>query len=312
MAKSEMPKPTALRKRFDDRSTNKIYASGQPSAIELNRTIADSTQAAVKAPKTGANSIDLTSKSTDKYYRAADRGKTAQQVIAAATKVVRAAKPTQGTRTPRRQGGIPPIPAFAGPLVSADQLPSFTAQLAARLTGGETQVAVVIPHGNGELLRRTRAAIEMLVTQQRITEAQYHEVRLAYAPGPKKEKAPGLPPAQSPAPFPDVPELPEPVGDPLTYLDEEIEITIEVPSPVIPIEPVEVAVAEAEIAPPSTFEIPDTFAATEEPADDEPAAEIVEEVIPEAVAEEPEVATTPKPRQTGRRTGRGSNSNTPK
>jgi hypothetical protein len=60
-------------------------------------------------------------------------------------------------------------------------------EAAARLHQGAIGLVIYVRHGAGALLRRTRAALEMMVTREVITEDQYHKCRLSYTPA---EEAP--------------------------------------------------------------------------------------------------------------------------
>jgi hypothetical protein len=168
---------TSRRKRLnwnDDKSTNKVYASGDISALGT-QTASDTVkkpegQAGVATPVVRADD-----KSADKYYANGGSQRVRGPQVAKTQKLGPPAK--LGVNAPKQAPR-----SLSGKLFINDQteINGVLQQLIEQLKGGAVGVVLSVKKGDSPLLRRTRAALEMLVTREVITEEQYHEVRLSY------------------------------------------------------------------------------------------------------------------------------------
>lgn len=179
----------------DDRSTNKYYASNDTSAIQGNNVASDSTLKPGEAPKpnvTGAK-MHRDERSADKKYygNAAPAAPTAQQIakgqLGAAPRLGGAAKQASNAPQKRRQAALSPNANLT--VTETNEVNGVMLGVIAALESGVSPVVVYVESGNAQLLRRTRAALEMLVTREQITEEQFHDVRLSYTPSDNDKKA---------------------------------------------------------------------------------------------------------------------------
>jgi hypothetical protein len=159
----------------DDKSTNKIYASGDISALG-DQTVGGPAWAGPAAAREGGPgkrgpSQNTPNQSTDKYYRAQTTAP------AAGVPAKLAALPPI---SPRR--GRPQPAAFDGLVVRsvADVAPAVQAAINAAADGGFGQVAIAA--GRTDFMRRARAALDLAVTREELTEDQARDVKLGYAP----------------------------------------------------------------------------------------------------------------------------------
>lgn len=160
----------------DDKSTDKIYASKQVSALGQNRSVADSTlkpgqePAGIKTPVMKADD-----KSADKYY--AEGGSQRPRVGAAGQKKLGPAPqlgvPKKGEKPRRAAGGKLLVQA-------KEDISGVMEQVVDLLNGGNDGIVVYIQAGDSGLLRRTRAALDLLVTREKISEDMSRDVRLSY------------------------------------------------------------------------------------------------------------------------------------
>lgn len=160
----------------DNRSADKYYSSGQ------NSVISDQSQADTSSTKVGTDNgkINLSTddRSADKYYaeggskRVRGAIKAAQERKARALQNIINLKKLPNLQIPVAQ----PIKA-AGSNPVADTIDGIVK----RLLAGETGITLLVPHGDKDMLRRMRAALELRVTREDITEDQGREVRIAYA-----------------------------------------------------------------------------------------------------------------------------------
>lgn len=191
----------------DDRSTNKIYASGQVSTV--NPTPAAGVVRGAAPPAKRTRVVDRTAvRSSDEYYRAETPAPTAQQAARAPAAGKLGPLPPVGQ--PRRRPSA--LPTGVLTVHTVDDVKPVIDELAERLQAGATAVVLYVDRVQG-LLNRTRAALELLVTREIITEDQSHEVRLSYPP-----EAPAAPPV--PANTVKVEDGPI---DPVAFLNGDIE-----------------------------------------------------------------------------------------
>lgn len=158
----------------DDKSTNKIYASGNVSALG-NQTAADSTLKPGQKPKaipTPTQRAD--DKSSDKYYAEGGSARPRSSTQAGVKKLGPAPKLAAAPKTARQKGN-------AGVFIGTknDVRPVIDGVLDL-LQGGTTGIVVTIKAGESDLLKRARAALDLAVTREQITEEEYREVRLSY------------------------------------------------------------------------------------------------------------------------------------
>lgn len=284
----------------DDRSTNKIYASGSTSALGAGRTVSDSVlkpgdqPAAVPTPR-----LKTDDKSADKYYAngGSDRVRGPQQ--AAAEKAARrglavpAAAPVLGVA-----GRRPAVTTLS--VRTKEDVRTVLDALVPRLQSGETGLVVTVAAGASNLLHRTRSALDLLVTREVITEDQYREVRLSYEPAAAEKvalaAAVGVPATTATVRTEDN----EDVADPLAFLsgdtpdpDDQVVDT----SPVVP--------TEVDTTTDVVTSVPESAA---EDDDDNDFGKTF--LTPEPTAAAPEVPTgapadaVPAPKRGGRRRGR--------
>lgn len=162
----------------DDRSTDKVYKSGDISALG-DQSAADTPRrsgelpVAVPTPRLKADD-----KSADKYYAngGSDR-----------VRGVQAARAQQKLGPAPKLGPTPKALPRADVLTSKDQIPTALDAVVDRLKGGDRPVVVYIQRGNNQVLKRTRAALDMLVTRERITEDEYRDVQLSYEPDAREQ-----------------------------------------------------------------------------------------------------------------------------
>jgi len=280
----------------DDKSTDKIYASGNRSAVG-NQSPSEQRSGGTVNPTQKADD-----KSADKYYA---EGGSDRRKVTAARKALGpppklALKPGPREPAPRARTD--------GPLevTEPSQINGVMAAVVSRLQSGEANIVVSVQKGNTPLLNRVRVALDMLVTRETITEDQARDVRLSYT-----APAASFPPPE-PAPGPAIRvEDNEEVADPLAFLNGEIadpETAVSTEA----VTPVEVDTTNDPL--PATAE---TAAKIETPADDDEDSDFgkpraVEPVaaVSDVTTEVPAEAVTPEPveepRKRGRRSGRGS------
>jgi hypothetical protein len=165
----------------DDRSTNKYYGSGQKSAV--GGQPAGETGNAEPAPP-AKRPPWRDDRSTDKYYASPKQAPTAQQ---AARKLGPAARLAPG---PRR---APADPNAAMTVAAPGDINGVLAEVVARLNAGESPVVVYVAAGETALLRRARAALDLLVAREVVTEEQGRDVRFSYTGEPAKATTPPRP-----------------------------------------------------------------------------------------------------------------------
>lgn len=164
----------------DDKSTNKIYASGDISALG-DQTVADSTMKPGQTPVANPTpTLRADDKSADKYYANGGSSRVRGPQVAAGQKKL-GPPPALGVAAPKPRSA-PYNPNATLVVRSKYEVNGVMAELVNRLNGGATGQVVYVPAGENQLLKRARAALEMLVTREVITEEQYHDVRLSYEP----------------------------------------------------------------------------------------------------------------------------------
>lgn len=290
----------------DDRSTNKIYASNQPSVVNNVGAAAGRVSGAPKPVTKRTRVVDRTSvRTADEYYRGDAQAPTAQQ-IAKGQKL----GPLPPVGAVRRKHALP-----TGDLTvhSVDDIQPVLAELADRLQAGATGVSLFVANVDG-LLRRTRAAFEMLQTKEIITEAQYHEVTLKYVPHAAPVSA--LPPLPAGVPEPaSTVEVDDSLNqvDPLAFLNGDVADPDDAPVDVeaAPVTEHTDAILRDGEASPQPDDDGDDFLLPETPAAllpiDTLGSEIAESGQPEpAVPETPETGGNPEtpapaPKSRGRR-----------
>lgn len=192
----------------EDRSTNKIYASGDISALGNSRSVADSTikpgqmdAAVLKGNATPTQKAD--DKAADKYY--ANGGSNRKRVTAKGLKAQK-----EALKALRQSGQPKPSPDTHSLTVTArDKVAAVCEMAAARVEQGVEGVVIFIPAGNTDLLKRTRAHLELMVTREKLTEGEYRDIRLSYLateakaapPVPTETKAVAAPPTVDPLDF---------------------------------------------------------------------------------------------------------------
>lgn len=291
----------------EDRSTNKIYASGDRSAIG-GGTVSDSVlkpgQKPVANPTPTQKADD---KSADKYYAngGSDRRKFGKPQAAKL-----GGPPKLGVSQPR-----PKAAPAATVINSKEDINPVLEGVVTRLKDGVTGVVVSVAAGNNDLLKRTRAAMDLLVTRETITEDEYREVRLSYEPAAAKA-APPAPSGEAaadeavdvdPADFlSGKSDVEEPAVDTAPAETTEVDASADVassPAPEYPSAPAEPAADEDDgeefLAPTApTVEVRGDSTATE-------ADEQKPEDPPAEAPASPGATTSPAPKP-GRRSGRGS------
>lgn len=291
----------------DDKSTDKIYKSKDISALDSSRTVADSTLKPGQEPKgIPTPTMRHDDKSSDKYY--AEGGSQRPRAGAQAGKKLGPA-PVLGVKSakqlPAKKG--PPRTRTLNKVNEKDDIPVVLDSVVSRLAGGETGLVVYVKTGDSALLRRTRAALDLLVTRETITEDQYREVRLSYdlAPGEQAAVAAKL----------SVPTAKETVRteenestgvDPLAFLSGEAGADPE--DPVVDTSPIK-TVQEIDTTGDTTTEVNDAddddgdFLAPKptEPADDR----VFTPDAAEVNLEPPAHVTEAAPKKRSRRSGRG-------
>ncbi len=281
----------------EDKSTDKIYRSGNVSAIN-KKVIADSVLKAGQKPKpivTPKQSVD--DKNADKYYANGGSDRVRFNKKAAKRNTAAKAKPLVDLFIDSPDGVIPVLEA------------------AAEKASAGAQVVVTVKQGDSALLRRTRTALELMVTREALTEAAYHSIRLAYALPPKAEPVRGeaanavlIDEAVDPAAKDELEAILS-----ADVIEQEKLVDALPPEPEVVPEPKAEPAAEPEASPAAVEDDTDlgdlvdqTEAAPETPAE-------VAEAPPEPVAgtevpdETPAEAPAHGPRRQSRRGGRGSN-----
>lgn len=175
----------------DDKSTNKIYASGDVSALGTHVTSADSTlkpgqkPAGIPTPVVKADD-----KSADKYYAEGGSKRVRGPQVAAGQKKL-GPPPALGVKHPRVKALAAAVPNRNGTLLinSTDEMNGVLAAVVDRAINGPTPVLVCVKRGDNNLLKRARAAMELLVAREVLTEEQYHDIRLSYDMGAEEQAA---------------------------------------------------------------------------------------------------------------------------
>lgn len=209
----ETPGANAARRKKlpwqDDKSTNKIYASGDISALGT-QTAADTVkkpegQAGVPTPVVRADD-----KSADKYYANGGSSRVRGPQAALGQKKL-GPPPKLGVTAPKPMvNHNPSSKLFVG---DQTQINGVLQQLVEQLKAGSTAVVLSVKKGDSNLLRRTRASLEMLVTREVITEDMYHEVRLSY----EQDAVLPLPEPKATVQVP----TNDTIGDPKDFLDSD-------------------------------------------------------------------------------------------
>lgn len=199
----------------DDRGTNKIYASGEISALGNNRTVADSTLKPGEEPPIAGNATPTQKaddKSADKYY--ANGGSSRKKTTAAGLKKQKADNKLGKAPTLAREKTQPKRFDPNAPLVISlkEHINGVLSAAIEKVKGGEP-VTVFIAKGESQLLKRTRANLDLLVTREVLTENEYREIRIAYATDGTEEVAPPPVPAETKR------VVSEFAGDPLDFLN---------------------------------------------------------------------------------------------
>lgn len=193
----------------DDKTTNKIYASGNVSALSGNSTVADT------IGRYGVSPVQITTlnpedKAADKYY--ANGG---SMRVRTGTKTV----PTN-RQTPKSTKTSPTV--TTGDLAvrqRSDIAEVLRAVLMRLRTVAEVVTVSVI---DSDMLKQFRTAMDMAVSREELSSDDYYRVTLQFLP--KIEKQEVVPTV--------VDTLPDPVAaeDPLDFLKPEVESQV---SPVI-------------------------------------------------------------------------------
>ncbi len=167
----------------DDRSSDKYYDSGDKSAVG-DQSSADSSVKPGEKPRgvkhVGPKQDD---RRADKYYaNPTQPAPTKQQLergLGKPPRLVGERRAAEEKRQPRAakhaRGSVT--------LKDQSEVNGAMQDIAERLNSGEAAIVVYVERGNSQLLRRARAALEMLVTREVITEDQYRDVRLSYTLG---------------------------------------------------------------------------------------------------------------------------------
>lgn len=158
----------------EDKNTNKVYASGDISALG-DQSVADSVRRTSGEQPMGVPTPVLRAddKSADKYYANGASQRVRGPQVAAGQKKLGPA-PQLGPAKPKQVTGRHIV------IADKDQIAAALESVVDRLKGGERPVPVYIKKGENQVLKRTRAALDMLVTRERITEDEYRDVRLSY------------------------------------------------------------------------------------------------------------------------------------
>jgi hypothetical protein len=171
----------------DDTNTDKYYAATEVSAIAGSRNAADSPLKPGEEPQaipTPTYRLDETN--TDKYYRdggVRNRAGDRRRLAAAGDGDVgdkadkRKAQVDKQIKSQRLSVARDLI------VLTADDVRDVVDRAAQKVAAGP--VVVHVRAGDRNLLNRTRAAVEMLVTRETISEDQGRDIRLAYLPDPK-------------------------------------------------------------------------------------------------------------------------------
>jgi hypothetical protein len=182
---SEMPGGQRKKRKVpwnDDRGTNKIYASGEISALGNNKTVSDSTLKPGQEPPIGGVTTPTQKaddKSADKYY--ANGGSSRKKPTAA------------GLKKQKIDNKLGKAPTLAGPknpphrvdpnapllITTKEHINGVLGSAIEKAKAGE-KVTVFITKGDSQLLKRTRANLDLLVTREVLTEDEYREIRIAY------------------------------------------------------------------------------------------------------------------------------------
>ncbi len=171
----------------DDKGTNKIYASGSISALDSSRTVADSVlkpgqePVAIPTPK-----LKTDDKSADKYYANGGSSRVRGEAQAKSEKAARTLAVPPGAP---KLGNAKTAKSSASLTVrTKDDVGLVLDQVVRRLQDGVQGVVVQVAQGDNQLLKRVRAALDLLVTREAITEEQYRDVRISYEPGVAEQK----------------------------------------------------------------------------------------------------------------------------
>lgn len=167
----------------DDRSADKYYESSEKSVIADSQTVADSTLKPGETPKPSSHKLpSRENRSADKYYRGEQKPPTKQQL----QKGQKLGPPPElGAKRPQTpQQKAQAVKRASDPnagmtVTSPGEINGVLKEVINRVQSGE-QVVVYVEAGNVNLLRRTRASLEMLVTREVLTEEQFHDVRISY------------------------------------------------------------------------------------------------------------------------------------
>lgn len=184
----ETPGAAASRRRrlpwAEDRSTNKIYASGDISALGDNTTVADSPLKPGQVPAANPTPvIRADDRSADKYYAHGGSQRVRGPQVAKQQKAAKLGPPPPLAPTRSKRPATPTVREL-NTVATKDDINGVLVGIADRLRAGETGIVLFVKHGASDLLKRTRAALELLVTREVLTEEQYHEVRISYEAAP--------------------------------------------------------------------------------------------------------------------------------
>lgn len=159
----------------EDKNTNKVYASGDISALG-DQSVADSVRRTAGEQPLGVPTpaFRADDKSADKYYANGGSGRVRGPQVAAGQKKLGPAPQLGQPARPKQVTSRHIV------IADKDQIAAALESVVDRLKGGERPVPVYIKKGENQVLKRTRAALDMLVTRETITEDEYRDVRLSY------------------------------------------------------------------------------------------------------------------------------------
>lgn len=176
----------------DDRGTNKIYASGEISALGNNRTVSDSTLKPGEEPPIAGNATPTQKsddKSADKYY--ANGGSSRKKTTQAGLKKQKVDNKLGKAPTMAGPRNRPvPVDPNAPLLIAIKENINGVLGSAIEKVKAGGKVTVFVTKGDSQLLKRTRANLDLLVTREVLTEDEYREIRIAYTTDGTEEVAP--------------------------------------------------------------------------------------------------------------------------
>lgn len=331
-ARSRDAQKAALRKRFDTKTTDQYYRSGDVSALGRHHGGGDSYGRPGDVPKPiPTPKLSDNDKNADKYYQ-----NNRKQSFPKSVGQLRPLQAKQQARQARR-ASRETLPAGYFNIDDRGAINGVLMDVCSYVSN-DTPATVVVPHGDRKLMQRVRAAVDLLMTREVINEDQGTSIKLVYG---KAAVAEPSPTSQAPVPALAVLPLPtifqqlgppEPRGevsvdeadelaaalDPAAVLAGDIDVSEKFDTTPLPV--VEDTVAEDDEDADNLLpgvDLPGEEPKAEPPADrmetvsfvptlEFPGAAAADDLLPEVPpAIEPPPAAT-EPRRRGKRAGRGS------